>query len=162
MMTPTQESTPGTLVVRRTLNASPEAVYRAWTDPALVTRWSWGSRHETISISLDCRKGGKWHHEIRNRDNGEEWTFDGVFEEVIPGERLVHTFHWRSSTGTVEGPSLVAVDFRDTGSNQTEVVISHTRLAAASREGTREGWEDILEVVGQLVEGSQARMAPKS
>lgn len=149
-----------TLVVRRVLPAPASVVYRAWTDPALVAQWSWGSRHETIAMSLDCRAGGSWHHEIRNRDNGESWTFDGVFEEVVPNRRLVHTFFWRGGKGVEEGTSLVAIDFISKGPEETEVVISHSRLDAGSREGTREGWEDILGLVGRLVLENQARIAP--
>jgi uncharacterized protein YndB with AHSA1/START domain len=159
-MAPVNQATEAALVVRRTLPAPVQAVYRAWTDPFLVSQWSWGSRHETISMSLDCRVGGHWHHEIRNRDTGETWTFDGVFEEVIADRRLVHTFFWRSGKGVEEGPSLVAIDFLSQGPEQTEVVISHSRLAPSSRDGTRDGWNDILELVGELARGRQARMAP--
>lgn len=158
-MTPIPE-TQVDLVVRRTLPAPVDAVYRAWTDPDLVAQWSWGSAHETVSLSLDCRVGGSWRHEIRNRDNGEGWTFDGVFEEVVPGRRLVHTFFWRSQRGIEEGPSLVAIDFISKGPETTEVVISHRRLAASSRDGTREGWEDILGLVGEVARRNQARIAP--
>ena len=148
------------LVVRRTIAAPAETVYRAWTDPALVRQWSWGSRHETLDMTLDCRVGGSWHHRIRNRDNGETWTFDGVFEEVLPGRRLVHTFFWRGGSGVEEGESLVAIDFISMGETSTEVVITHSRLEETSREGTREGWEDILSLVDQLARESQARIKP--
>jgi uncharacterized protein YndB with AHSA1/START domain len=154
---PVDQQTEMPLVVRRTVAAPVAQVYRAWTDPALVSRWSWGSRHETLSMALDCRPGGHWHHEIRNRDNGETWTFDGVFEEVVPNRRLVHTFFWRSGKGVEEGPSLVAIDFVDLGPGSTEVVISHSRLATTSRDGTRQGWEDILELIADLA--SQPRIA---
>ena len=155
------EKTQETLVVRRVLPAPAEVVYRAWTDPAMITRWSWGPHHDTLSATIDCRVGGAWHHEIRNRNNGEEWTFDGRFEEVIHNQRLVHTFHWKSGGGVEEGTSLVAIDFVPKGPEATEVIITHSRLAAASREGTREGWQDILEQIGQLV-ASGPRMVPQS
>ena len=158
----TKEQQSAALVVRRTIPAPVEAVYRAWTDPAMVAQWSWGSRHETLAMELDCRVGGSWHHEIRNRDNGETWVFDGVFEDVVPNRRLVHTFFWRGGKGIEEGPSLVAIDFLSEGPDRTEVVISHTRLEDASREGTREGWTDILQLVEQLIGQPQSRMAPKS
>ena len=41
-----------------------------------------------VVISLDCRPGGAWTQQIRNRDSGETWFFDGEFEQVEP-ERLV-------------------------------------------------------------------------
>jgi uncharacterized protein YndB with AHSA1/START domain len=149
-----------TLVVRRILPAPVEAVYEAWTNPDLVRQWSWGSRHETTAMRMDVRPGGSWHHEIRNLDNGERWTFDGVFEEVIPGRKLVHTFFWRSGSGVEEGPSLVAIEFIDRDAQSTEVVITHNRVAENSRSGTRDGWLDILELVGTLAGRAQARISP--
>jgi uncharacterized protein YndB with AHSA1/START domain len=133
-----------TLVVRRTLAASPGAVFRAWTDPVFVSQWSWGSEHETLALELDCRVNGSWKQEIRNRKTGERWSFDGGFQEVVPDRRLVHTFFWRSDKGVEEGPSLVAIDFLGQGEDRTEVVIAHSRLAAPSRDGTQSGWEDVL------------------
>src|SRR5262245_17013123 len=98
-------------VVRRLMNAPPHVVFRAWTDPALAARWSWGSEYETVSIDLDCRVGGKWQQHIRNRKTGENWYFDGIFEEVRTNEKLVHTFHFRTDGGVDEGVSVTTIDF---------------------------------------------------
>jgi len=159
-MTPVHHTRAATLVVRRTIAAPVKAVYRTWTDPELVRQWSWGSRHETLDMTLDCRVGGAWHHQIKNRDNGEIWSFDGVFQEVLPDRRLVHTFFWRSGSGVVEGTSLVAIDFISRGETTTEVIITHSRLEETSRDGTREGWEDILGLVDRLARETQARIKP--
>lgn len=134
------------LVVRRTLGAPITLVYRAWSDPALAARWSWGAEHETLSVELDCRPGGTWKQAIRNRTDGEVWTFDGVFQEVEPLRRLVHTFHWRGDKGQEEGPSLVTVEFLERPGG-TEVVITHRQLDSAKVDGTRTGWEGVLEAV---------------
>jgi uncharacterized protein YndB with AHSA1/START domain len=83
---------------------------------------------------------------IRNRTNGEQWSFDGVFQEVEPLRRLVRTFHWRSGSGEEEGPSLVTVEFFERPAG-TEVVITHRRLDQAKVEGTRSGWEGVLAAV---------------
>jgi uncharacterized protein YndB with AHSA1/START domain len=147
---PEQNPPHTTLVVRRMLPAPAAAVYRAWTDPAMVTQWSWGSEHESLSLEIDCRAGGSWKQEIRNRNSGDRWSFDGQFQEVVPGRRLVHTFFWRSDKGIAEGPSLVAIDFLAVAPDQTEVVITHSRLAMTSEGGTRSGWDDILGVIARL------------
>ena len=63
-MSPITEASP--LVVRRSFRAPLALVYRAWSDPALAARWSWGAEHETLSIELDCRPGGVWKQLIRN------------------------------------------------------------------------------------------------
>lgn len=76
----------------------------------------------------------------------EQWRFDGVFEEVEPLRRLVHTFHWRGDRGQEEGPSLVTLEFFERPAG-TEVVITHRRLDQAKVEGTRTGWEGVLMAV---------------
>ena len=113
-------------------------VYRAWSEPELAARWSWGAEHETLSVELDCRPGGAWKQEIRHRTNGERWSFDGVFQEVEPLRRLVHTFHWRSDRGQEEGPSVVAIEFFERSAG-TEVVITHRRLDRRRSKGRVRG-----------------------
>ena len=138
------------LVVRRTLSAPLALVYRAWSDPVLAARWSWGAEFETLSVELDCRPGGAWRQVIRHRITREQWSFDGVFREVEPLRRLVHTFHWRSDRGHEEGPSLVVVEFFERA-ERTEVVITHRKLDSAKVEGTRMGWDGVLEAVERCV-----------
>jgi uncharacterized protein YndB with AHSA1/START domain len=133
-------------VVRRVIKAAVDVVYRAWTDPVLVARWSWGRAYETISIEQDCRAGGSWRQHIRNKETGENWFFDGLYQEVVPCKKLVHSFHWRSDRGEEEGPSLVSIEFLERGAS-TEVVITHSLLPAGKKKGTQSGWVDVLDGV---------------
>jgi uncharacterized protein YndB with AHSA1/START domain len=137
-------------VVRRTFGAPLALVYRAWSDPALATRWSWGAEYDTLSLELDCRTGGTWKQVIRNRTTGERWSFSGVFQEVEPLRRLVHTFFWRGDRGQEEGPSLVTIEFFERG-GKTEVVITHCQVEASKMEGTQTGWESVLAAVDAAV-----------
>ena len=156
---PTVDENETRLVVRRVLEAPASEVYSAWTDPAFLKRWSWGSPHETLSLEQDCRVGGVWRQEIRNKETGERWSFDGVYRELVPGRKLVHTFHWRSDRGVEDGPSLVSIEFVGRGP-KTEVIITHTELDPATRKGTEDGWENVLTSVerclSQPVESSRA------
>jgi len=147
MSTPTQ-SPP--LVVRRVIAAPAELVFRAWSDPAVASRWGWGKAYDTIALELDCRPGGAWRHEIRNRESGETFWFEGVFREVEPGRRVVHTFQWRSDRGYRQDESLVAVELLPRGA-ATEVVITHTLLPAESVADTDTGWHDCLEQIDAAV-----------
>jgi uncharacterized protein YndB with AHSA1/START domain len=138
-------------VVRRIINAPADVVFRAWTDPAVASRWSWGSEYETISIELDCRVGGTWRQHIHNKNTGENWFFNGVFREVQQPTRLVHTFHFRSDGGEDEETSLTTIDFIVSG-EKTEVVITHTQLLTAEKtNATYDGWVDVLECVEAAV-----------
>lgn len=135
-----------TVVVRRILNAPVAAVYRAWTEPELARRWNWGRNYDTVSIELDCRVGGAWRQQVRDRTNGTNWFFTGEFREIVPLEKLVHTFHFKSDRGDDEDPSLVEIEFRDLG-GKTEVVITQTQLQADKKKGTEEGWIDCCECI---------------
>jgi uncharacterized protein YndB with AHSA1/START domain len=138
-------------VVRRLIQASVGVVFKAWTDPTVAARWAWGSDYETISIDLDCQTGGKWRQHIRNKQTGENWFFDGTFQEVRPNERIIHTFHFRSDRGPDEETSLTAIDFNPRG-DATEVVITHTQLPNREKSSaTFEGWVDVLQCVEHAV-----------
>jgi uncharacterized protein YndB with AHSA1/START domain len=42
---------------------------------------------------IDLRPGGKWHFVWRKAD-GAEMPMTGVYREVVPPERIVHTERW--------------------------------------------------------------------
>ncbi|HJU68748.1 MAG TPA: SRPBCC family protein [Gemmatimonadaceae bacterium] len=140
-----------TVVVRRTFRAPVARVFRAWSDPSMAQRWSWGPEYDTVSIDLSCQPGGSWRQHIRDRTTGENWYFDGVFEEVVPNRKLVHTFHFTSDRGHDEPPSLVTIEFLDRGES-TDVVLTHTRLAETKVRETNDGWEAIFGVMEGLIE----------
>ena len=143
-------ATGATVVVRRTFSAPVAQVFRAWSDPAMARRWSWGPEFDTVSIELDCRPGGAWRQHVRDRGTGENFFFDGVFQEVVPHHRLVHTFRFTSDRGYDEPPSLVTIDFTDRD-GVTDIVLTHTQLAEPKAKDTSTGWEEIFEVMAGLV-----------
>ena len=139
-----------TVVVRRTFDAPVTKVFCAWSDPAMAKRWSWGPEFDTVAIDLTCQAGGTWRQHIRDRATGENWYFDGVFQEVVPNKKLVHTFHFTSDRGDAEPASLVTIEFAERG-DRTEVVLTHTQLSAAKVKETNKGWEEIFRLIGDLV-----------
>ena len=139
-----------TVVMRRTFKAPVARVFRAWSDPAMAKRWSWGPEYDTVSIELNCVPGGAWRQHIRDRNTGENWYFDGVFHEVVTNEKLVHTFHFRNDRGYNEPPSLVTIEFIDRGES-TDVVLTHTQLSESKVKETEKGWSAIFEVMEKLV-----------
>lgn len=82
----------------RVLDAPPDLVYKAYTDPEAISQW-WGpSRYITTVDKLDVRPGGAWRFIQRAADGGEH-IFSGVFREVVPGKRLVYTFNYEAMPG---------------------------------------------------------------
>jgi uncharacterized protein YndB with AHSA1/START domain len=142
---------PGTtVVVRRTFEAPVAKVFRAWSDPSMAKRWSWGPEFDTVSIDLDCQTGGTWRQHVHDRNTGENFFFEGVFHEVVPNRKLVHTFHFTSDRGYNEPPSLVTIEFSERGAT-TDVVLTHTQLAESKSKETTKGWEEIFGVIDGLI-----------
>lgn len=58
MSTDTTIDTERDLVLTRLIDASPEAVYRCWTEPALMTQWFAPKPWKTPRATVDLRVGG--------------------------------------------------------------------------------------------------------
>jgi uncharacterized protein YndB with AHSA1/START domain len=78
------------ILITRTFDAPPDLLFRAWTEPDLVSRW-WSGRHgELTTCEIDLRVGGSWRY-VMVGQGGFEVAFHGEYREIIPGARLVTT-----------------------------------------------------------------------
>lgn len=79
------------IVLTRTFDAPRRLVFEAWTRPEHVRRW-WGGCNETALVvcDIDLRVGGEFRYVMRGTD-GQDYPFKGVYREIAPPERLVHT-----------------------------------------------------------------------
>lgn len=124
--------------VARTVPAPPEAVFRAWTDPALLQRWFWPW---SPSAALDVRAGGAYEIAAQHPTIGE-LRVHGRYIEVAPSERLAFTWRWDGDPASEE--TIVTVTFRERD-GATDVVVSHEGLRdAEDRAQNEQGWSDVL------------------
>jgi uncharacterized protein YndB with AHSA1/START domain len=78
------------VVVTRRFAASPEAVYRAHTDPKLVQKWLLGPEGWTMPVCIcEAKPGGKIRYEWSN-GKGAMFYLTGEYLELEPFSRLVH------------------------------------------------------------------------
>lgn len=78
------------VIVMRHFNASPEAVYRAHTDPKLIQQWMLGPQGWTMPVCInEARPGGKIRYEWTN-GKGQGFYLTGEFVELVPYGRIVH------------------------------------------------------------------------
>src|SRR3954466_4127568 len=78
------------LVITRVLNAPPEKVYRAWTEPELLKQWFAPKPYTTPIVEMDVRPGGSAYFVMRGPD-GKDLPNRGVYLEVVPNQKLVST-----------------------------------------------------------------------
>jgi len=128
------------LTLKRRLRALPAQVYSAWTEPEKVKRWFGPGDVEIVLAEFDTRVGGRYRIVGRSPD-GEEHDVSGVFREVIPGERLVYTWAWRS---TPERQSLVTVEFRREGEGTLLTLRHEDFFDEPARDRHNAGWTGSL------------------
>ena len=78
------------VVVTRRFAASPEAVYRAHTEPKLIQKWMLGPEGWTMPVCIcEARPGGKIRYEWADGKGGG-FYLTGEFVELVPFSRIVH------------------------------------------------------------------------
>ena len=132
------------LEIKRFINAAPDRVYVAWTDPVQLKEW-WGPEGvRTRNLTADVRVGGKYRWDLTSPD-GEEMSAFGEYRELIPGKKIVFTWKWDDDEVWQHRTSLVTVELsnRDGG---TELRFKHEQLPSEeSRDRHNEGWNSILD-----------------
>jgi uncharacterized protein YndB with AHSA1/START domain len=100
------------VVSTRAYAAPRELVFRAFTDPELITQW-WGPAKYTTTIdNMDVRPGGAWRYVSRG-DDGVEHAFSGVYREIDPPGRLVYTFNYEPLPGNHELVETITLEEAD-------------------------------------------------
>jgi uncharacterized protein YndB with AHSA1/START domain len=80
------------IAMTRVFDAPSHLVFEALTTPELVKRWllgppGWSMPH----CQIDFKVGGAYRYVWRNDENGTEFGTGGVFREIHPPGRIVHT-----------------------------------------------------------------------
>lgn len=138
------------LVIERLFNAPRARVWKAWTEPALLTRWFFPEGCALENPSFDVRPGGAYACDYRS-DDGSVYRARGVFESLTPPERLIFTHGWADEHGVVARHPRVTVTLEDLGA-QTRVTIRQTGLAdRAARDSHGVGWSQGLDHLAALL-----------
>lgn len=129
------------LIIRRSIRASPERIFDAWTQPEQLKRW-WGPNSvECIDAEVDLRVGGRYR--IANQfPDGKTLWISGEFEAIERPHKLVYT--WRVGAQAA-GTERVTITFEARG-EETEVMVTHERIATdAMRDMHQQGWVGCLD-----------------
>jgi uncharacterized protein YndB with AHSA1/START domain len=93
------------IVITRDFDAPRDLVFRAYTDPELLTQW-WGLRDQTMVIDrYDVRDGGTWRF-VSVDPEGNEYGFRGVFHGTPSPDVTVQTFEFEGMPGHVSLETL--------------------------------------------------------
>jgi uncharacterized protein YndB with AHSA1/START domain len=126
-----------TIEMTRTTAASPDRVFRAWTDAGELDRW-W-----TTTAESDSRAGGAFSYGFEFEDVSRNHTYTGTYHDVTPGERV--SFPWQTSLGE----TTVDVRIEPSGGG-TKVTLLHSGWGDGAEadeavELHEQGWSFFLD-----------------
>ena len=142
------DTSPCELTLRRQINASPEAVFRLWTEADLIKKW-WGHSGVTCpTADVDLRVGGKYR--IANLfPSGATVWIHGEFVSIESPHRLCYT--WGLGLESIP-EEQVTVTFESLNGG-TQVTIRHEKVpGAAERDSHERGWRGCLDGLSELAE----------
>jgi uncharacterized protein YndB with AHSA1/START domain len=134
-----------TLTLLRTLDAPRSAVWRCWTEQALIPRWFCPPPWRAEAVRLDLRPGGACWIDMHGPDDAH-MVNKGIYLEVVPGERLVFTDAFVDAWTPSAKPFMTGViELSDAGQGKTRysAAVHHWSMEdKASHEamGFHEGW----------------------
>ena len=117
------------LRIERVFDATPERVWRAYSQPELLAQW-WGRGNKLVIERFELKRGGHW----RVVEHGPDGVhgFEGRFGDIEPGKRIRQTFEW---DGMPTHVSVDTAEFVDLGDGRT-LLRGHTLfMTAEDRDG---------------------------
>ena len=149
------------VVVTRTFAATPEEVWKAWTEDELVMRW-WGPDGFTSPAArMDVRVGASSVVAMRSPDGHDIWM-NWTYTRVEPYSRIEYVQNLSDETGKLIDPVSVGMppEFpRDVATvvtltpvgDKTEVTITeHTTTSEFMMEMSQLGLEQVLDKMGAI------------
>lgn len=123
----------GMFRLERTYNASPPAIFHALSDKAAKARWFVGGEgYEVLEREMDVRTGGR--ERVKGRwANGTISTFDAVYHDVLPNERLVYAYVMHLDDRKIS-VSLATMELKPEGTK--------TRLVVTEQGAFLDGYDD--------------------
>jgi uncharacterized protein YndB with AHSA1/START domain len=136
--------------LERTYDAPAARVWRALTDPLAKQKWFGGpeGRWEPIERHMDVRVGGT--ERVKGRwEGGVVSTFDAIYHDVIPLERLVYSYVMHLDEKKISA-SLATMQLRADGARTTLMVTEQGAfLDGYDDAGSREhGTGLLLDAIG--------------
>lgn len=139
-----------TIRLHRVLRAPPERIYRAFLDPAAMSKWLPPHGFTATVHRMDAKVGGSFRMSFTNFTTGQSLSFGGEYLELTPHERL--RFTDRFDDPNLPGTIHVTVTLKQVSLGTEMHILQEGVPAAIPAEACYRGWQESLTLLAQLVE----------
>ncbi|MYM85986.1 polyketide cyclase [Rugamonas sp. FT82W] len=142
--------TTNTVQLHRVFKAKAERVYRAFLDADALAKWLPPHGFTGKVHALDARVGGGYRMSFTNFTTGGGHHFGGEYLELVPNQRLVYT--GKFDDPNLPGTMQTTVTLREVFCGVELKVAQEGIPAMIPAEACYLGWQESLQLLGQLVE----------
>jgi uncharacterized protein YndB with AHSA1/START domain len=132
---------PPQLEISRLFDAPRDLVFKVWSSAEHMAGWLGPKDFTCTSCKADFRVGGTLRACISGPEDQNYW-FNGIYREIVPGTRLVFTFRWEEEDAL---DTLITVSFTDEG-GKTRMTFTQTPFRSVEiRDSHAGGWSECFE-----------------
>lgn len=136
--------------LHRVLKASPEKIFRAFTESAAMAAWLPPYGFTCTVNEMNATVGGTYRMSFQNFTTGNSHSFGGTYIDITPGEFLKYTDEFEDPN--LPGTMTTAVWLKKTMVGTDIKIVQEGIPAAIPAEMCYLGWQESLEKLAKLVE----------
>ncbi len=148
--TPTERE----IVLIRVFDAPRRLVFDAFTKPELLKRWFGPRGWSMVVCEVDLKVGGAWRFVLRGPD-GTEMGMRGVYREIAPPERGVHTESFDDFPGESVVTTVLVEDRGRTTMTATILYPSQEIRDAVIKSGMEHGAAETYDKLAELLASAE-------
>jgi uncharacterized protein YndB with AHSA1/START domain len=142
------------LTLDRQLDATPEQIWRAWSDPELLKQWFAPLPYRTTEAVVQLHNGGTFATTMQSPE-GESMSGEGLFLSVEPHKRIVFTDALNGECRPNPEPFMTVEITLEPVGNKTRyhVTVLHATAEAKQKHdemGFHSGWGTCIDQLDQL------------
>ena len=142
--------TTGTVTLHRVIRAPAERIYRAFLDPAAMSKWLPPHGFTGTVHHLEAKVGGTYRMSFTNFASGQSHAFGGEYLELVPNERIRNTDRFDDSN--LPGEMQTTVSLKPVSCGTDVRIVQEGIPEMIPTEACYLGWQESLALLAQLVE----------
>ena len=138
------------VTLHRVLKATPEKVYRAFTEANAMSYWIPPYGFLCVVHQMDVRVGGSYKMSFINFSTGNGHSFGGTFLEIKPNEFIKHTDKFDDPN--LPGEMITSISLKKVSCGTELKIVQEGIPSVIPTEMCYLGWQESLEKLAKLVE----------